>query len=60
MDNTQYHASIHPYIMQRPQDETEPRKATYVEAGLNTKTPDHTGDNSRRTFYLETARVQGM
>jgi hypothetical protein len=28
--------------------ETEPRKATYIRAGHNIKTPDFTGVNSRR------------
>jgi len=40
--------------------ETEPKKATYNEAGHNIKTPDSIGDNSRHVIPGAVARVQGI
>jgi hypothetical protein len=40
--------------------ETEPKKATYNEAGHNNKTPDLIGDNSRHVLLETVARVQGI
>jgi hypothetical protein len=40
-----------------PYGETEPIKATYVQAGHNTLIPDLTGDNSRRIIKPIAARV---
>jgi len=40
--------------------ETEPKKATYEEAGTQTKDPDLTGVHSRHTINRVVARVQGI